>query len=58
MLNYNNWKVQIEAISKNFKISQYDFYKNNKSPIEVLSLVSMESKRFGSISEKTINKLI
>ena len=57
MLNYNSWKDQIDSISKNFKISQYEFYKKNDTPIEILSLVSMESKRFGSISEKILINL-
>lgn len=54
ILSLNNWKNKYVNIIKKYKESQYDFYKRNNAPKEVLELVSLESKRFGSISEKLI----
>lgn len=52
ILSLNNWKDNYKKIKNNYKESQYDFYKRNNASDEVLELVSLESKRFGSISEK------
>lgn len=54
ILSLNNWKDNYLNIIKNYKESQYNFYKRNNAPSKVLELVSLESKRFGSISEKLI----
>ena len=57
ILSLNNWKKEYINIIKNYKESQYDFYKRNNASFEVLDVVSMESKRFGSISEKLVSNI-
>lgn len=57
VLSIKNWKQKYKKIIKNYTESQYDYYKLNDAPIEVLELVSMESKRFGSVSEKIISNI-
>ena len=52
------WKKDSEQIIKKFKVTQYQYYKRNNAPIEVLNIVSMESKRFGSVGEKLIALLL
>jgi hypothetical protein len=54
ILSLESWKNDYMMIKEKYKESQYDFYKRNNAPSEVLDLVSMESKRFGSIGEKII----
>lgn len=57
ILSLNNWKHNYKKIKNNYKESQFDFYKRNNAPDEVLELVSLESKRFGSISEKLTSEI-
>ena len=52
ILSLNNWEEYYKKIKNNYKESQYDYYKRNNASVEVLQLVAMGSKRFGSISEK------
>lgn len=49
-------KFDIKQAMRNikFKESQYDYYKKNTDDPDILSIVSMESKRFGSVSEQII----
>ena len=57
ILTLESWKDDYKIIKNKYKESQYDFYKRNNALVEVLDLVSMESKRFGSIAEKLVIKI-
>ena len=57
-LSINNWLDIYKEIKKKYKESQRDYYKRNNASDDVLNLVSLESKRFGSISEKIIISLL
>ena len=54
--SFDNWGQYYKEIISNYNESQYAYYKKNGSSREVLEIVSMESKRFGSVSEKIISK--
>ena len=53
----DNWRQYYHKEKSNYKENQYIYYKKNGSSREVLEIVSMESKRFGSVSEKIISKI-
>ena len=61
-MNYNylklhermNWKNSIALRSVQHKPTQFSYYEKNNSCNEVLQLVKLDSKPFGSISEKII----
>lgn len=55
--SFDNWRQHYKEIISNYNESQYEYYKKNGSAQEILDIVSMESKRFGSISEKLISKM-
>ena len=55
--SFDNWGQYYKEIISNYNESQYEYYKKNGSSREVLEIVSMESKRFGSVSEKMISKI-
>ena len=55
--SFDNWGQYYKEIISNYNESQYEYYKKNGSSREVLEIVSMESKRFGSVSEKIISKI-
>jgi hypothetical protein len=51
----NNFKLYLNTFLNNNKIkSQYDYYKTNNANEVILNLISLESKKFGSIMEKMI----
>lgn len=52
ILTIDNWKNTFEKLKAEYKESQYEYYKRNNASDDVLELVAMDSKRFGSISEK------
>jgi len=54
--SFDNWRQNYKEIITNYNESQYEYYKKNGAPQEILDIVSMESKRFGSISEQVIAK--
>jgi len=49
-----NWKNTIALQSVQHKPTQYNYYEKNNSCSEVLQLVKLDSKPFGSISEKIL----
>ena len=57
ILNFDAWKNDYKTLILNYKESQLEYYKKNNAPFEVLEIVALESKRFGSISEKIISKI-
>lgn len=57
ILNVTTWKNYFYDYKKHLTISQLDFYKKNTNDETILELVGMESKRFGSISEKLIRRI-
>ena len=54
ILSLNNWNEYYKKLKNNSNETQYDYYKRNNASVEVLELVSLDSKRFGTISEKLI----
>jgi hypothetical protein len=57
MLSANYWK-NTKAFQKiKDKLTQITYYKNNNSCDEVLQLVDLESKPFGSESEKIVSEI-
>lgn len=54
ILSCENWKNTITFQNMKDKKNQYGYYEENKASIEVLQLVGLESKSFGSVSEKII----
>jgi hypothetical protein len=57
-LSAEYWKNTTSYKSVEYKETQYDYYKKNNSSEEVLRLVNLESKPFGSISEKIIREVL
>ena len=57
ILNINNWRNEYNLYKKSLKLTQIDYYKKNTSDESIHEIVSMESKRFGSVGEKIISKL-
>jgi hypothetical protein len=57
-LSAEYWKNTSSYKSAEYKETQYDYYKKNNSAAEVLRLVNLESKPFGSISEKIIREIL
>ena len=57
ILSCNNWKNTRAFQSIKAKQTQIKYYKENKASEEVLQLVELESKPFGSESEKIINEI-
>ena len=53
-LSINNWKDDYRKIIKDYSLSQYDYYKENTNDEVILGIVALESKRFGSVSEKLL----
>jgi hypothetical protein len=45
-------------ITSNKKLSQFDFYKKNNATENVLSLVKLQSKTFGTICEKIVYEML
>jgi hypothetical protein len=54
ILSCENWKNTITFQNMKDKKNQYGYYEENHSSLEVLQLVGLDSKSFGSISEKII----
>ena len=52
-----NWKDTRALKSVQYKPTQFTYYKNNQSCPEVLQLVQLDSKPFGSISEKILGEV-
>ena len=57
ILTCNNWKYTKAFISIKEKETQYIYYKRMNASAEVLQLVELESKPFGSCSEKIISEI-
>ena len=57
ILSIDNWETDYKNIINDYTKSQYEYYKENGSSQKVLNYVSMESKRFGSVSEKLISAI-
>lgn len=54
ILLIENWK---KHISRNTTISQYDYYKQNNSSEEILNIVLLNSKIFGTKAEDILKKI-
>ena len=57
ILNINNWSDNYNLYKKSLKLTQIDYYKKYTNDETILEIVSMESKRFGSLGEYIISKL-
>lgn len=57
ILSSDNWKNTVAFKSLKDKETQIKYYKNNNATPEVLQLVELESKPFGSIGEKIISEI-
>jgi hypothetical protein len=57
ILNSTNWRNMNSYKMMTQKITQYKYYYKNKSSKEVLQLVELDSKPFGSIAEKIITEI-
>ena len=58
ILSISNWENIYDNLIKSYNISQYEHYKKNGSSEKVLEIVSMESKRFGSIAENIVASIL
>ena len=56
-LHVNSWKTMLVDIIKPLTESQISFYRKNNAAPEILTIVEMESKRFGTVGEKLIRKV-
>jgi hypothetical protein len=52
-----NWKNTLALRSIQYKPTQINYYEKNNSCSEVLQLVKLDSKPFGSISEKILSEV-
>jgi hypothetical protein len=57
MLLSSSWKNSKSFKNMKTKISQLEYYEQNNSTVDVLKLVKLESKSFGTISEKIIREI-
>jgi hypothetical protein len=57
LLSVNSWKNTKSFQKIKDKLTQIKYYKNNNSPEEVLQLVDLESKPFGSECENIISEI-
>ena len=54
ILGVTNWRNYSRNIIDEYNLSQFDYYKQNTMDEDILTMVSLESKRFGSVSEKIL----